>query len=343
MKNLIFIALFILQCLSVYVLHRNYVSYQEQIKIYPAINGGSFIEENEFFANMETTLPNLSTSSIPLKAIKGYYYLANYGNDSLDLALKLLHQGIKDNPYLMYSEGTIASIYHETILKDSAEIYSRKAFKGIPKNAIHFAMIAKMYANQGKYDSIISSFEKVKSPPQLKIYTIFLASMMNFIDKVDTTVVKKHARFAKFWWPYQDENLVLLADYHIYGKEQVTKSIELENKAELLLKKKKYNEGLEVLKKSLSLRKNNLGLYQSIGLVYFNLGDHKKVIEVLEDVREKALNIQNIDIDPMSVYALGLSYRKNKQYAKACEMFSIGVDQKFDLAKESYLKYCAGN
>ena len=343
MKNLIFIVLFILQCLSVYVLHRNYVSYQEQIKIYPAINGGSFNEENEFFANMETTIPNLSTSSIPLKAIKGYYYLFNYGEDSLELAVKLLHQGIKDNPYLMYSEGTLASIYHGMKLKDSAEIYSRKAFKGIPKNAIHFAMIAKMYANQGKYDSIVSSFEKVKSPPQLKIYTIFLASMMNLLDKVDTSVVKRHARFAKFWWPYQDEDLVLLADYHIYGKEQVTKSLELKNKAELLLQKKKYNEGLEVLKKSLSLRKDNLGLYQSMGLVYFNLGDYKKVIEVLEDVREKALKIQNIDIDPMSVYALGISYRKNKQYAKACEMFSIGVDQKFDLAKESYLKYCAGN
>ena len=341
MKNLILLILLVLQSLSVYVLYRNFISYKEQLIVYDSINNGKWEVDYDFYSNMETTLPNLSTSSLPLKAVKGYYYFFNHLADSLALSTKMLHDGIKDNPYIMYSEGNLATIYSGIKWKDSADIYARKAFKGLPKNAIHFAMIAKMHANNGQYDSIIEAFEKIKEPPQLKIYSTFLASMTNFMTKVDTSAVKKHARFAKSRFPYEDDDLLLLVDYVLFGKDKVKRAMELSDEAEFVLSQNKYEEGIELLEKALLIRKDNLGYLQTIGLVYYNMKNYKKVIEILENVRQKALKGMGIDIDPMSVYFLGMSYYYDKKYSKACEMFEISSKGEFEIAKNAFSKLCS--
>ena len=171
--------------LSHMVHHRNYNSYKQQIKLFSDLNGSYKNTQPEFYNNIETELPNLTISSVPLKALKAVYISENEPIDSIQKSLDLLHESIKDNPFLMFSEGNLSQIYYSIRKFDSAYYYARKSFKGLPNNAIHFAMLAKLYANNGTYDSIVNTFNKINIRPSEPISRIYFASMLNFINKVE--------------------------------------------------------------------------------------------------------------------------------------------------------------
>ena len=265
--------------------HKNYISHKQQVKLTQDLGQTKYDNVSpEFYNNLEVEIPNLTVSTIPIKALKALYIQTNEPRDSLKKAINLFHESIKDNPYLMFSEGNLSQTYYSQRKFDSAYYYARKSFIGIPKNAVHFAMMAKLYANVGSYDSIEKSFKKINSPPRADINRIYFASMINFINRVDDSLKKsviKSAKDAKNRF-LTDNDLQLLADYIIEGKSKVDiAALKAENGIKLL-SEKKYLEGINLIEQSLLVRKNNMGYIQTIGLAYHNLGDHEKAIENLE-------------------------------------------------------------
>ena len=101
----------------------------------------------------------------------------------------------------MFSEGNLAEIYYSLKIKDSAYKYARKSFEGLPKNAIHYAMLSKLYANEDKIDSIIFQYHEINTPPKQGINTIYLASMNNFFNQLPDSLSKTGEGFPQVFLP----------------------------------------------------------------------------------------------------------------------------------------------
>ena len=92
-----------------YISFRNYKSYMQQVKVNNDLNSASFTDTpSDFYNNLEIDLPSLNITSIPLKAIKAVYIESNEPVDSIQKAIDLFHQSIKENPYIMFSEGHLS-------------------------------------------------------------------------------------------------------------------------------------------------------------------------------------------------------------------------------------------
>ena len=134
-----------------------------------------------------------------------------------------------------------------------------------------------------------------------------------------------------------------MADYALYGQDQVKTAIKLNDKASLLLEQDKINEAIEILREALLIRKGNLEMFQTIGLANYNLGNYTKTIEILEDVRQRAKTEKNLEIDPTSLYFLGLAYYNKKEYSKACEILKLSSDNGLEAATKFYSSVCLIN
>lgn len=321
-----------------FIHHKRYLSYVQQVKLYSDLTGANYKNTpSEFYNNIEVNIPNLTSTTIPLKALKAIYITANEPRDSIKKALNLLHKSIAENPYLMFSEGNLAQTYFSLRQKDSADYYARKSFNGLPKNAIHFAMIAKLYANNNKFDSIIYSYDKINSPLREDIGKIYLASLNGFYNTLDLTLKEKALSFTndlknRF---HENKELQLLADYIIEGKIEVEKALNFEDQGSKLLEEGEYSKGIDFFIKALEIRKNNLEYISTLGLAYYNILDYNKSIEYLEKLENLG-----IKLDPVSLYVKGISHLNIKQYTLACDYLSQASKFEQKSAIKAFKQFC---
>ncbi len=80
----------------------------------------------------------------------------------------------------MFSESRLAEVYLSLGDIEKADYYTRKAFKNIPNNPVHFVLMVQLLKRQNKEDSIYYYFNKVKDvigSKDYQVYNIVLASL----------------------------------------------------------------------------------------------------------------------------------------------------------------------
>ena len=82
--------------------------------------------EDEFINQIIVDIPNISATTIPLKAFKALY-LRDTRKD-VEGSKALLKKAINDNPYIKIPETELSRIYFDEQIADSAIYYGKKAF-----------------------------------------------------------------------------------------------------------------------------------------------------------------------------------------------------------------------
>jgi len=329
-----------LQIGVVFVSYKNFNSYKQQKTLFNDLNNANYSNKSiEFYSTLEDELPNLTFTSIPIKAMKALYYLENQP-DSLNYVKSLLKRSIKDNPFLKYSEGNLSKIYYAERKFDSAYFYARESFEGLPKNAVHFAMISKLFANNKNIDSIIYTFDKINERPLADVNRIFFASMNNFYESLSDSLqseVFKKAEKAKLTFITDDE-LQLLVDNIIYTKDSVNLAMDYEFEGSIFLEKKDFLNGIKFYEKALKIREVNYDYFQTLGLAYYNIGEHSKSIDYLIKLENNG-----ISLDPLSLYVMGINYYNVGKLTTGCQYFDRSRKFGQKNAIDAYLKYCSGS
>jgi len=122
-------------------------SFMIQDTLAKGIMSNDFEESLEFIQSIDYKYPSLTNTTVPINAIIGRYY---YKKDSTDLAIKLIKDGMKSNPYIMFSEAQLADIYDQEREYDSFRKYASRAFKKLPNNPVHFVMYARKLIGEEK-------------------------------------------------------------------------------------------------------------------------------------------------------------------------------------------------
>ena len=104
-------------------------------------------------------LPNITATGLPLKMMKARYFM----RDSLiDKALSLFHQSNKANPYIRFADLELSKYHYKKDNLDSAEIYSKNAFKALPRQYLFTRQYFKILTKQKKEEELDSAFKEIK-------------------------------------------------------------------------------------------------------------------------------------------------------------------------------------
>lgn len=322
--RLILVVLIIFSGVSIYLNYLNYRSYSIQAVFLDDIRNSNFGNKDyQFISDIHYDFPSLNQTAIPIKAITGQYYL---GIDSIDIGLDLIYKGIKDNPFLNYSEAVLADYYYLTRNLDSFSKYSRKIMKEIPNSPVHFVLFSRLLLMDDKIDSVLITFENVIKNQKIKDFQnwkIFLASMKENYVYTDSTRVKELAETAKKKFKDNDE-IRLLSDYILYSEENVQEAIRLNDDGIWTYNSGKKELGIELLEKAIFLHPSNKLAQKNLIKAYFF---NEQWDEVVATYLEYSEYLERVDFETVFFYASSLM-NTNKRQA-ACGVFQYLVKNNY--------------
>lgn len=265
--------------LYLFVVNFNYKlfkSYLIQDTFINDIRNNNYEGSMEFIKSIDYNYPSLTNTTIPINAIVGRYY---YKKDSTELAIKLIKDGMKSNPFIMYSEAQLADIYDQQREYDSFHKYASRAFKKLPNNPIHFVMYARKLIGEEKTDSVIYYFDKIKNDAATADFQIWKIVLGSLTGDIDSTLIDDKKRILDDYrnTNIQNEETEILADYVEFGTAQVKKAMELHDGALKLFNKGEFDEALQILNSTLEIYPSKK-FYENLIKAYFSLNDFENVI-----------------------------------------------------------------
>ena len=332
MKSTIKILLLIISGLSVYFHYHNNVSSEIQRLLYEDLRNGIFKEESTArFHVLNLEFPNLSLSSIPMKALVARYYFlgAQY-----DKALELLAESDNVNPYIMYNESLKQDIYFALGEKDSVLYYAEKTFTGIPNNHKHFMDLARAYKNFDRFYLIDSIFRKVEKTKVPEIWKFYFASQLTQEDSISDYTREKAKESISFFGK-KDPNLHLAAIYVLYGTDKIDKSIQADEEASELFFQERYREAGIKYAEAAKLNPIEYSHFENAAISNFKFGYYEQAIPFLKHVID-SLNPKS----GKSEFVLAQIYEKLGDYENACKYVSLSSRQDYSEAYRFLGEYC---
>jgi O-antigen ligase/tetratricopeptide (TPR) repeat protein len=114
---------------SMYVNYQTYRSLKVQKFVMGEINEDPKMSLDEV-KDAFPEIPNLSTSTLPIKALVARYHLRD---KQYDEAMRLLNESDKVNPYLHYNDFIKTAVFSTQLKYDSTFVYAKKAFYNWPR------------------------------------------------------------------------------------------------------------------------------------------------------------------------------------------------------------------
>ena len=180
-------------------------------------------------------IPNITVTTIPMKAVKARYY---FNSKKYDKALNLLSKGSGANPYLYYSELLKSQIFLAKGNIDSAYFYGRKAFYNLPNNSLHSTNYVNILIQKKDIEGINEAFELLTYKDNKINWKNYLIAASNFTIRGDKELTEK-AKIAREIFKGDQEFEGLYKSIYI-GNENINKALELSNIALDFYKKGNY-------------------------------------------------------------------------------------------------------
>ena len=131
-------------------------------------------------------IPDLSSSTLPLKAILARYYIRD---KKYDEALALLKESDNVNPYLYYNDFLRTTIYFEKNNIDSALICSKKAFYNWPNSTLYYKNLIIAEARKKDSTEIKKAFNFIVDHYNTPFtWNNYLLGMLEVKGKVDANL-----------------------------------------------------------------------------------------------------------------------------------------------------------
>ena len=119
---------------AIYVNYQTYTSLKVQKYVMGEINEDPKMALDDV-KDAFPAIPNLSTSTLPIKALVARYYLRDKMNDE---AMRLLNESDQVNPYLHYNDFIKTAIFSTQGKFDSTLYYAKKAFYNWPRATSYY-------------------------------------------------------------------------------------------------------------------------------------------------------------------------------------------------------------
>ena len=209
----------VLMIFSSKITHTTYESLKGQMFLLRDFNSSKYSIAMDKIDNITPDLPNITVTTIPMKSIKARYY---FNAKKYNKAIELLNEGIPANPYLFFSENLKAQIYLKQNKIDSALINAKKAFYGLPKNALHASTFAQTLAVKKDVIETKKAFEVLSEKSGPVIWKNFLIVLSQIVQSGEKDLVKYATQAAKFF--PDDKEIFSLKKLAVIGEANINRA-----------------------------------------------------------------------------------------------------------------------
>jgi tetratricopeptide (TPR) repeat protein len=284
--------------------------------------------------NISHDFPNLTETAMPIKSMKARYY---YLQGNKEEAYQMIDQGAKDNPQIFFSENLKSQFLFQEGKLDSAYVYAKRAFDGLPNNMPHYDMYMKTLVAKRDLTSLDQTFEKMISLAGNKkiIWTIYIRSLAQTRSLGDPFAMDKAASAYQLY--PNDETIFSLYRLLTYGQQRMVEAENLSNQATVAYNNKEYGKAATLFFQAFDKDPLQHTYSLNAGLGYFESKQYDKAIQFFdlaltskkESTKEKALRYKGL-----SMYSLGRG-------PEACAVFLV-LRNKYPkrMYQQELQKYC---
>lgn len=300
---IIILFLFILP-FSIYASARVYKSSIQQFDLLRTYNSARTDIDLNLLDTYEMDYPSVTSTTVPLKAMKGFFYIKN---DSIQKGIELLHQGRKYNPYLYFSDAWLSQAHYELNNIDSSLYFAKRAYKQIPNNILHFAQNAQ--ALMKLKDSLgLKELYENHERKETTHEEFYMTAMAGIIDKDDTGFLEGAEDLLS-------SDISIKAYYTLQvGYENTMKAATLHSLGEQLFEEENYEDAARAFEEAGKINQFELPYRENAANAYIRNGNKVKALEILNSL---------IDDDktksPRSFWLRGLLIYDSGNKIEGCE------------------------
>ena len=305
----------------------------KSLKVQKFVMGEIDIEPKMALEEVENAfpaIPNLSTSTLPIKALIARY---EFRDKKYDVALKLLKESDQDNPYLHYNDFIRTAIYADKKNLDSVSLFAFNAFYHWPrsssyyKNAIFAAAknrdtleIKKVFNLYNRYRTGGLAYSQYV----LGLYEIKGATDKRMINLLD---------FAMRKFP-QDSVIISDAKNTVMGNATATGNMNnYAAQGSLAFQKGRYAAAAKFFLQASQAEPNNYTHFENIGICYYTNKNFETCIQYFDKANSLPQNTagKSYFFKAMALIASGkkdqactaLNEAKKRSYAEADSFIKV--------------------
>jgi O-antigen ligase/tetratricopeptide (TPR) repeat protein len=315
---------------SLYTTNKVYESLKGQMFLLQDFNSNKFNLPLNQVDSVVPDIPNITVTTIPINSVKARYYV---NAKQYDKALALLEKGTKANPYLFYSEILKSQIFQEQGKLDSAKVYARKAFFGLPNNDLHSSSYLNLINLTRDRKALEEAFTLLTAKNKINNWKNYLIIASGLYPPKDKNLVKK-AKLATQIFP-DNQELKALYNQIAVGKDGVNSAVSYSAKGLEYFNSKDYGKAAAEFEKALEANPLDYAHFENAATANYLIGDLQKA--------EQQIDVVINDLNPLNgkcEYIKALIYIKMGDPIGACPLLASARDSGFSQAAGTFDQYC---
>ena len=332
--SLTFILVVLISGISVHII--SFISLTKQGQLLYEFNNAQYNLTRAQLDDISHDFPNLTETAMPIKSMKARYY---YLQGNKEEAYQMIEEGAKDNPQIYFSENLKAQFLFQEGKLDSAYVYAKKAFEGLPNNMPHYDMYMKTLVVKRDLTTIDQTFEKMLSLAgnQKIIWTIYIRSLAQTRSLGDPFAMDKAASAYQLF--PKDETIFSLYRMLTYGQQRMIEAENFNTKATASYNNKEYSKAGVLFQQAFEKDPLQHTYSLNAGLSFYEAKQYEKAIQLFD----LALTSKNEDTKERALRYKGLSLFAAGRSPEACAVF-LRLRNKYPkrMYQQEFQKYCLG-
>ena len=315
---------------SISITNTTFQSHKGQLFLLRDFNTNKFSITLDKIDQITPELPNITVTTIPMKSIKARYY---ENAKKYDKALALLDEGVAANPYLFYSENLKAQIFLKQGKIDSAFVNAKKAFYGLPKNALHASVYAQVLQLKRDKEALNKVFDVLSIKSGNLIWKNFLIVLSQLAPSGDPDFIL-HTTQAVELFP-DDKELFSLKKLAVVGQQKINQANTISQAGLQFFNQSLYVEAALEFEKALGIDELEYAHYENAASAFYMAGDFEKAL-IYSD---KVINQLNPKTGK-SEYINALAHINIGGVPRACELLQQSIDYGYAQAQAAFDQRC---
>ena len=315
---------------SLYITNNVYKSLKGQMFLLQDFNSNKFNLPLNQVDSVVPDIPNITVTTIPINSVKARYYV---NAKQYDKALALLDKGTKANPYLFYSEILKSQIFQEQGKLDSAKVYARKAFFGLPNNDLHSSRYLNLINLTRDRKALEEAFDLLTAKNKANNWKNYLIVASGLYPPKDKNLVERAKRATELF-PSNEEIKALYRQIAV-GQVGVNAAASFSAKGLDYFNVQDYTNAAIEFEKALEANPLDYAHFENAATANYLIGNLDKALEQIDRVIK--------DLNPLNgkcEYIKALIYIRMGDPIGACPFLITSRDSGYSQAKATFDQYC---
>ena len=315
---------------SLVVTNKVYESLKAQMMLLSDFNSNSYSLPVELIDIAVPEIPNITVTTIPINSVKARYYV---NAKQYDKALALLDNGTKANPYLYYSEILKSQIFQEKGQIDSALVYAKKAFFGLPNNDLHASRLINLINLKRDRESLEEAFELLTYKNKENNWKNYLIVASGLYPPKDKLLMERAKKVTELF-PSNPEFQGLYRQIAV-GAAGVNLAGQYSAKGLEYFNQQDFKNAAKQFEKALEANPLDYAHFENAATANYMIGELQKA--------EEQIDVVINDLNPLNgkcEYIKALIYIKMGDPIGACPLLATARDSGFSQAAGTFDQYC---